>query len=323
MTDPQLNAKKHRPWVQNGLARTDGWLARTGSTLGPLIPHTAAAEAVSLIDDFGWVPQGLMYSPETGLLVQTYHGDKLGSALALIDERSGEEINAVYLGGPQGSVSGPVDAGGVAVLGDEVYLCEEVDRDEDRGRLWRYSLERLRTAPRLSIVFAEGPRIAVAGGAYATSYDGKIYVGSRVGNRLYHYVRKGDTWDMGYPIGVRTPDHVQDVIVRSEEFVFSVSHSRVRPGALIVQDRVTLRRRGRLKMPNLCEGLAEVGDQIVATYASGATEYDRLALGRWGKDWHLPMSRRLWPSPRMTRTPLSALRLEPLPGQAGQTTTSS
>ncbi|MBO0842801.1 MAG: hypothetical protein J2O46_06425 [Nocardioides sp.] len=290
------------------MARTDSWLARTGSRPGPLIPHTAAAEAVSLIDDFGWVPKGLAYAAERHLLIQCYHGDKLGSALTFIDEPTGEEVNAVYLGGPEGSVSGPVDAGGVAVIGDDVYVCEEMG--DDHGRLWHYSLSRLLEAPRLSIVFAEGPLMGCAGGSYITADNGLLYVGSRDSGRLFHYRwTEKYGWDLGYPIGVRTPDCVQGVVVRPDEFVFSVSQSRVRPGWLIVQDRVTLRRRAKLRMPNLVEGIAEVDGHILASYSSGATEYARLALLQWGKDWHLPVSQRLWPSPRMTRTPLQALRL--------------
>ncbi|GGU43433.1 hypothetical protein GCM10007979_48230 [Nocardioides albus] len=295
--DPRMMAKRQQKWVQRGIDRTETWLGRSGSSLGPLIPHIATAQVLIGDEDHGWIPQGLAYSPESELLLQGYYGDKLGSALALIDKPSGELISAVYLGGPKGSVSGPVNAGGVAVIGDEVFVC----REGNPPRLYRYSLTQIIHAEPLSTVFTVSPLIAVAAGSYLAATKDLLYVGSHANNRLYKYIRKDDTWQIKTPIGVRTPVGTQGVVVREEEYVFSVSRGPTKRSQLIVQDRVTIRPRAVQWLPNLAEGIAEVGDEFFVTYQSGARPYSR---GTSTKG-------QAWPSAHMTRTPLAKLGLEP------------
>lgn len=294
--DPKVMAKRQQKWVQRGIDRTETWLGRSGSRLGPLIPHIATAGVLTGDEDHGWVPQGLAYSPEAELLLQGYHGDKLGSALALVDRPSGELINAVYLGGPKGSVSGPVNAGGVAVIGDEVYVC----REGNPPRLYRYSLTQIVHAEPLSTVSTVSPLVALAAGSYLAAAKDLLYVGSHANNRLYKYIRKDDTWQIKTPIGVRTPVGTQGVVVREEEYVFSVNRGPARRSQLVVQDRVTIRPRAVQSLPNLAEGVAEVGDEFFVTYQSGARLYSRgSSRGQ------------TWPSAHMTCTPLAKLGLEP------------
>ena len=296
-TNPKLIAKRRQKWVQRGADRTETWLTRSGGSLGPMIPHTAASAVLTGLEDHGWVPQGLAYSPEAQVLLQGYHGDKLGSALALVDEPSGELINAVYLGGPKRSVSGPVDAGGVAVIGDEVFVC----REGNPPRLYRYSLTQIVHAEPLSTVFTVAPLIAMAAGSYIAAAKDLLYVGSHANNRLYKYIRKGETWQIKTPIGVRTPIGTQGVVVRDEEYVFSVSRGPARRSRLVVQDRVTIRPRALQWLPNLAEGIAEVDGEFFVTYQSGARTYARGSASR-GQSW---------PSAHMTRTPLAKLGLAP------------
>ncbi|TQL69752.1 hypothetical protein FB381_3666 [Nocardioides albertanoniae] len=294
---PKTVAKRRHRWVDRGTARTETWLNRSGGSLGPLIPHIAATAVLTGLEDRGWVPQGLAFSPEAKLLLQGYHGDKLGSALALIDEPSGELINAVYLGGPKGSVAGPVDAGGVAVIGDEVFVC----REGNPPRLYRYSLAQILHAEPLSTVFTVSSLVAIAAGSYLAAAKDLIYVGSHANNRLYKYIRKNDTWQIKTPIGVRTPVGTQGVVIRDEEYVFSVSRGPAKRSKLVVQDRVTIRPRAVQWLPNLAEGVAEVDGEFVVTYQSGARRYSRGTSSRG----------QAWPSTHMTRTPLARLGLEP------------
>lgn len=291
-----MTAKRQQKWVQRGIDRTESWLSRSGSSLGPLIPHIATAGVLIGDEDHGWIPQGLAYSPEAELLLQGYYGDKLGSALALIDKPSGELISAVYLGGPKGSVSGPVNAGGVAVIGDEVFVC----REGNPPRLYRYSLAQIINAEPLSTVSTVSPLVALAAGSYLAATKDLLYVGSHANNRIYKYIRKDDSWQIKTPIGVRTPVGTQGVVVREEEYVFSVSRGPTKRSQLVVQDRVTIRPRAVQWLPNLAEGIAEVGDEFFVTYQSGARPYSRgSAKGQ------------AWPSAHMTRTPLAKLGLEP------------
>ena len=290
-------SKRRSKWVQRGEARTETWLNRSGGTLGPMIPHIAATAVLTGLEDRGWVPQGLAYSADAKLLLQGYYGDKLGSALALIDEPSGELINAVYLGGPKGSVSGPVDAGGVAVIGDEVFVC----REGNPPRLYRYSLSQILHAEPLSTVFTVSPLVALAAGSYLAASKDLIYVGSHANNRLYKYIRKNDTWQIKTPIGVRTPIGTQGVVIRDEEYIFSVSRGPARRSKILVQDRVTIRPRAVQWLPNLAEGIAEVDGELLVTYQSGARPHSRGSASR-GQSW---------PSTHMTRTPMARLGLEP------------
>lgn len=297
MIDPKVTARRQQKWVQRGIDRTEAWLGRSGSSLGPLIPHIATSMVLTGDEDHGWIPQGLAYSPEAELLLQGYYGDKLGSALALVDKPSGELINAVYLGGPKGSVSGPVNAGGVAVIGDEVYVC----REGNPPRLYRYSLTQIVHAEPLSTVSTVAPLVAVAAGSYLAATKDLLFVGSHANNRLFKYIRKDGSWQIKTPIGVRTPVGTQGVVVREEEYVFSVSRGPTRRSQLIVQDRVTIRPRALQWLPNLAEGIAEVGDEFFVTYQSGARPYSRGSSTRG----------QAWPSAHMTRTPLAKLGLEP------------
>ena len=65
---PKTMSKRRSKWVQRGEARTETWLNRSGGSLGPLIPHIAATAVLTGLEDRGWVPQGLAYSPEAKLL---------------------------------------------------------------------------------------------------------------------------------------------------------------------------------------------------------------------------------------------------------------
>ena len=70
-----------RAWVEEGLAKNEKWLDDSDSTLGPLIPNTAATG-----DDRGLIPQGLGYDPESGTLIQGYY-TKDGESLPCADRR--------------------------------------------------------------------------------------------------------------------------------------------------------------------------------------------------------------------------------------------
>ena len=126
-----------RAWVERGLAKNEGWTDDNGSGLGPLIPNIAATG-----DDRGWIPQGLGYDPESGLLLQGYY-NKEGepSTLALIDEASGIELGEVTLGGgdPYDDHDTPGHVGGVTVDGDHVYVTSD-------NKVYEYSLSEMRAA---------------------------------------------------------------------------------------------------------------------------------------------------------------------------------
>ncbi|MFW6773532.1 type VII secretion target [Nocardioides sp. CPCC 205120] len=290
-----------REWVERGLERTEDWLADNGSSLGPLIPNTAATG-----DERGWIPQGLGYSDATGLLLQSYYTKDGDSTLALIDEAGGAEVNEVQLGDEEGAAPGHV--GGVTVDGDHVYVSSG-------SRVYTYSLEELRNAPPGTRVDASTSS-SVPAASYTAVADGKLYVGSHADGVMYVYVSDGDGgWvpeldGSGEPVSIDTPADVQGVVVRDGEFVFSTSHGRQNESALVVQDRESGERSDPYVLPNMSQGIVEIDGEIVTTYESGAEEFDDAGTGRGGWFWGVPDADGLWANPHMTRTPLDELGLD-------------
>ncbi|WP_426245422.1 WXG100 family type VII secretion target [Nocardioides sp. LHG3406-4] len=296
-----------REWVEKGLAKNDDWLGGNDSSLGPLIPNTAATG-----DDRGLVPQGLGYVPGTGsgtgTLVQTYWS-KDGSYLALIDEATGREIGEAQLGTHQDefgntlSDSRPTHAGGVTVDGDNVYVT-------DKGEIYTYSLKDLRNASASDPVPQSAPPITgLDGGSYSTMKDGRLYMGDHGASKLYVYERSS-SGDWEKVDTVETPADCQGVLVRDGEYVFSSSLGRDNGSSLIVQNRSDETDRSEpYDLPNMSQGVVEVNGDLVVTYESGAEEYDHMKSGDWGWLWGVPDDDSLWANPYMTRTPLSDLGL--------------
>ena len=289
-----------RAWVEEGLAKNEKWLDGNDSSLGPLIPNTAATG-----DDRGLIPQGLGYDPESGTLIQGYYTKDGESHLALIDEVTGKEIGEVRLGGydgPETSGGGPTHAGGVSVDGDNVYVV-------DNGEVYTYSLQDLQSrGADETVPQSMPPQTGMKGGSYSAMHDGKLYLGDHENDRLYVYERGSDgKWHE--VDAIKTPDQSQGVVVRDNELVFSSSYGRHQDnGSLIVQD-LDGNRQGPYHLPSMSQGVVEVDGEIIATYESGAEEFDHPSTGNSGWFWGLDDYRDLWANPHMTRTPLSELGL--------------
>ena len=289
-----------RKWVEEGLEKNEKWLDGNDSTLGPLIPNTAATG-----DDRGLIPQGLGYDPESGTLIQGYYTKDGESHLALIDEVTGKEIGEVRLGGydgPESTSGGPTHAGGVSVDGDNVYVV-------DNGEVYTYSLQDLQSrGPGETAPQAMPPQTDMKGGSYSARHDGKLYLGDHENDWLYVYERGSDgKWHEVDQI--KTPNQSQGVVVRDDELVFSTSYGRHQDnGSLIVQD-LDGNRQGPYHLPSMSQGVVEVDGELITTYESGAEEFDHPTTGNSGWFWGLDDYRDLWANPNMTRTPLSELGL--------------
>ncbi|GAA1906339.1 hypothetical protein GCM10009737_03880 [Nocardioides lentus] len=298
-----------RAWVERGLEQNEDWLEGNGSSLGPLIPNTAATG-----DDRGLTPQGLGYDRRSNLLLQGYyHADEQGSGLAMIDERTGAERGEVTLGGgyygPRGFVSdaSPHHAGGVTVAGDDVLVSDD-------GRLYTYSLSEMRQNPG-GTVYQKGPSQAIDGGAYSTYKDGKLYVGEWQKNEavpgVMNVYEKDATGTWVKTDSVPTPGQTQGVVVRDDEYVFSSSYGRHSQGSLIVHDRHTGEPIGDpsgYPLPTMSQGVVETrGGDLLTSYESGASKFSDPSHGVGGWWWGVPDSVGLWANPYMTRTPLDEL----------------
>ncbi len=296
-----------RAWVKRGLEKNEEWTGESGSTFGPLIPHTAATG-----DDRGLTPQGLAYDPSTGTYLMSYYPDDTPDSpatLALVDGLTGQEIADVNLGGSADSDNplGPSHAGGVSVQGDHVIVV-------DKGRIYTYSMSDIRDQQAGATVHPTSVQDVPGGGSYCALQDDKLYLGDFDDKLLYVYEK--DTfgnWGLvrdnaGNAEIYEAPSKVQGVVVRDGQFVFSTSPNRFDEGSLIAQDRTTGERSDPYTLPNMAEGVVEVDGQLVTTYESTAQKYDNDGSD-FGWVPGVPDDDNLWANPYLTMTPLAALGL--------------
>ena len=301
-----------RSWVERGLDKTDDWLDQYGSTAGPLIPNTKAAG-----DDRGLTPQGLGYDPASGMLLQTYYSEDGPAVLSVIDPRTGQEVSEVTLSPGKDDKDGAIGhAGGVTVDGDDVHVSSG-------GKIYTYSLDAIREASAGDPVAPTALPAEVDGKASYTAFkDGKLYVGDFDTNTMYVYDKApGGSWTPSSPPSYATPSNTQGVVVRDDGFIYSTSEGRTNSSTMIVQQGhgdYDADSASSYEFPNMAEGIVEVDGQLVATYESGADQYQHAKASDWldrlfgGND-----DDELWASPFMTQTPLSALGLPP-DGTAGE-----
>jgi hypothetical protein len=296
-----------RAWVEQGLQKNEEWAKESGSTFGPLIPHTLASG-----DDRGLIPQGLAYDPRTGTYVMSYYTADGRSTLALVDSVTGREIGDVDLAGVDDPYAdppprGPSHAGGVSVQGDDVIVV-------DKGKVYTYSMSDIRGQGSGGTVNAGTVQDVSDGGSYSAVHDGRLYLGDYAADKLYVYERgPTGTWQPaldanGHPEVHDTPDKAQGLVVRDGEFVFSTSPNRFDEGSLVAQDRETGERSDPYTLPNMAEGVVEVDGNLVTTYESSAGTYSDDGSD-WGWVPGVPDDDDLWANPFLTITPLSALGL--------------
>ena len=297
--------RRTRRWVYRGVNRTSRWTRKLGGRVGPVIPNTLATGGG---DD--WTPQGLGYDPETHLLAQSYYSHDHGSALVLVDPKTGQVAGEVALAGYKGK-AGPGHAGGVAIDGDDVWVCKGA---RGAGRLYRYSLSAIRAAEKGAEVEPIEAPAKVAAGSYCRLRGNRLYLGG-FGNQTLFAYEKGENgeWDFSEPvISTTTPPKVQGVVVRPDEYVFSSSFGRHRPSTIFICERkpdggVGAVRR-KFKFPNMAEAIVEVSGELIATYESGASPYSRPSAYGFGL-----LTGRMWASTHMTCTPIASLGLAPDP----------
>lgn len=292
-----------RRWVRGGMKRTDRWVERLGGRVGPLIPKTLATG-----DAGDWTPQGLGHDPETDLLAQSYYSHDHGSALVLVDLKSGHTAAEVLLMGYDGK-AGPGHAGGVAIDGDDVWVSKGTG---GAGRLYRYSLSAIRGSAKGAEVEPIELPAKVAAGSYCRVREDRLYVGGFGKQTLFAYARaENGEWDFSEPVvSTTTPPQVQGVVVRNDEYVFSSSFGRHRPSTIFICERNPDGTVGAVqrtyKFPNMAEAIVEVSGELITTYESGASPYSRAAAYGFGI-----FIGRMWASTHMTCTPIASLGLAP------------
>ncbi|KZB86551.1 WXG100 family type VII secretion target [Amycolatopsis regifaucium] len=278
-----------------------------------------------------WTSQGLAYDGEN-LLVGSYHdgdGDGSGdspigpgltpSRLTYVDYETGVETGNVYLNG-NGDVGAPTHTGGVATDGKHVWVSSngyvyvydkaELDAAQDSGR----PVEAVDVVP-------------TPAHSYVTYAQGKLFVGDYTNNRLYE-VPVGENGSpqpdkAGEPI--ETPNNVQGVVVRDDEFIFSSSDGH--SGKFYRQDRTPewfdFNDREEIELKggepgnedgydsHGVEEAVEIDGEIVLAHESGAYGYQKNPGSKWDE-------------PELTRISLEELGLDPdgalSPGDAGYET---
>lgn len=262
---------------RNGLLRTmKRDLDDPSRPLGPIIPNTFAGGN----DDDGWVPQGLGYDPDTGLIQTSYDEDGTRAELSIVDPETGELIQTVELAGLPGDTQ-PDHAGGVFVHDGNVYVTSS----DSPPRLFTYPLNDIKHAVPGSAVAPSGHPQTIAAGAYATVHDGVMYAGTFTDDpskegELYTYVKDGHgAWIRSggpYP----TPGEAQGVAIHGGHIVFSTSEGRNNPSTLQVYDLQTLLKdeelgdlQGWEGLPNMSEGVVPLPGGLLTTHESGAGKY--------------------------------------------------
>ncbi|WP_410657337.1 WXG100 family type VII secretion target [Amycolatopsis sp. lyj-112] len=265
-----------------------------------------------------WTSQGLAYDGKN-LLVGSYHdgnGDGDGdspidprltpSRLTYVDYETGEETGNVYLNG-DGKVSAPTHTGGVATDGEHVW----VSSDE---HVYVYDKAELDAAQDSGVPVNAVDVVPTPAHSYVTYAQGKLFVGDYGNNRLYEIpVGKNGSPEpdkAGEPI--ETPNNVQGVVVRDDEFIFSSSDGH--SGKFYKQDRTPelfdFNDREEIELkggePGNDDGYdshgveeaVEIDGEIVLAHESGAYGYQKNPGSKWDE-------------PELTRISLDELGLDP------------
>lgn len=278
-----------------------------------------------------WTSQGLAYDGEH-LLVGSYHdgdGDGHGdnpigpgltpSRLTYVDYETGKEAGNVYLNG-DGKVGAPTHTGGVATDGEHVWVSSnehvyvydkaQLDAAQDSGR----PVDAIDVVP-------------TPAHSYVTYAQGRLFVGDYGNNRLYEIPVNRDGSPLPHIAGepIETPNNVQGVVVRDDEFIFSSSDGH--SGKFYRQDRTPelfdFNDREEIELTggepgnedgydsHGVEEAVEIDGDIVLAHESGAYGYQKNPGSKWDE-------------PELTRISLDELGLDPdgalSPGDAGYET---
>ncbi|OKK00919.1 WXG100 family type VII secretion target [Amycolatopsis sp. CB00013] len=278
-----------------------------------------------------WTSQGLAYDGEN-LLVGSYHdgdGDGSGdspigpgltpSRLTYVDYETGVETGNVYLNG-NGDVGAPTHTGGVATDGEHVWVSSN-------GYVYVYDKAELDAAQDSGKPVNAVDVVDTPAHSYVTYAQGKLFVGDYTNNRLYEVPVGPDGSprpdEAGDPI--ETPNNVQGVVVRDDEFIFSSSDGH--SGKFYRQDRTPewydFNDREEIELKggepgnedgydsHGVEEAVEIDGEIVLAHESGAYGYQKNPGSKWDE-------------PELTRISLDELGLDPdgalSPGDAGYET---
>lgn len=188
-------------------------------------------------DGISWTPQGLAHAVGQDLLVHTmYDHDDPERGLLVLQPADGSPVQ--YL-----RIEGNRHYGGVAVDGDNVYVCGNGGPGENASHVQLYSLTDLR---RPGAAAPRPQRMPVATGSTLATHDGSLYVARFSRNApgqgppmVYEYVLDpGGSLPQGegaaLPVDAfAAPEGVQGVTTMDgENFFFTQSHGHGRHSSL-------------------------------------------------------------------------------------------
>ena len=286
--------------------------------------------------DQAWTHQGLAYDGDN-LLVTSYFDlygrtadpDGNASRLTLVDYDTGLEEKDIFLGG-KGNGAPPNHAGGVATDGEHVWVTSTVDNGDGtkRSEIYVYDKSEIDDAKPDESVPAKHV-IETPASSYVSYADNKLWVGEYNADdegKLYELDVDPDDGrpithrdDDDYPPSHATPDHVQGVLVREDELVFTQSSGH--DGKLVTQDRhwdgtdnwldpLDGPHRNEIDLDGYgghgIEEIVEIDGDIVTAHEAGADNYDFTDTDdKYGE-------------PELIKTPLDELGLDESGALAGQ-----
>ena len=137
----------------------------------------------------GFVPQGLTYSEEEELILQSgYIGGSNHCVIYLTDKDN--VTKRLNVANKDGSLY-EGHFGGITINGDVVYVCEDHylnERETLRGRVYTFSLKTLMSTDHNDKIFIDGYVNVDADGSCISYYEGYLYVGEYYGKGSYETV---------------------------------------------------------------------------------------------------------------------------------------
>ncbi len=297
---------------------SDGWDSEGNSNISGVNPGQP------------WTSQGLAYDGKN-LLVGSYHdgngdgdGDKpIGpgltpSRLTYVDYQTGKEAGNVYLNG-KGDVGAPTHTGGVATDGKHVWVSSN-------EHVYVYDKAELDAAQDSGVPVDAIDVVKTPAHSYVTYAQNKLFVGDYENNQLYEFpIEDGSPNPAKAGAPITTPNNVQGVVVRDDEFIFSSSDGH--SGKFYRQDRTPelfdFNNREEIELKggepgnedgydsHGIEEAVEIDGEIVLAHESGAYGYQKNPGEKWDE-------------PELTRISLDELGLDPdgalSPGDAGYET---
>lgn len=198
----------------------------------------------------GFVPQGLTYSEEKELIIQSGYIGGSNHCVIYLTDKDGN-TKRLNVANKDGSLY-EGHFGGITVNDDVVYVCEDHylnERESLRGRLYTFSLSTFINTDHNDKIFIDGYVNVDADGSCVTYHDGYLYVGE--------YYSKG-SYETVLDHRITTPNNDQNTSIVS---VYKVDEN----DKTIISEYPEY----QISLPEKVQGIALKDDTLVISQSGG------------------------------------------------------